>query len=513
MKLSHDMCYQAIKAQDARFDGVFFTAVKTTGIYCRPICKVRAPKPENCVFYDTAAKAEANGYRPCLRCRPELAPGYADSEQMNELMRLALNSLEEQQFAPKSIQLTADALGISTRHLSRIFQSTLGVSPQAYIMTKRLLLAKSLLTDTNLPITEIALLAGFGSVSRFNAAFKNHYRLTPTSLRKSAAMETPIDGLQSPSTNAIQIKLAYRPPYNWPAMMAFFRMRAIEGVEWVTDEGIYRRSIIMTQDEQIFSGWIEVKPYPEKNIVVVTLSRSLEKVLLPIIKRIRTVFDLDAMPQLLPADLPEGIRLPGCFDAFEMSTRAILGQQVTVKAAKTLAKRLVSALGTPMESPFAEINVHFPTAQQIHALETPITEILGPLGVIKSRSCSIAALATSLASGDLQLTPGANPDTVRDKLLALSGIGPWTAEYLTMRALSWPDAFPVTDIGVKNALMPHLFKDEARRSYELLTKHAQKKCYENAATTYAETYRPWRSYLTIALWHSLSSMDSQSINE
>ncbi len=512
MKLTHDMCYQAVKAQDARFDGIFFTAVKTTGIYCRPICRVRAPKSENCVFYETAAKAESKGFRPCLRCRPELAPGYADAEQANELMSLALASLEDQQYAPKSVGITADALGISTRHLSRLFQMTLGVSPQSYIMTKRLLLAKGLLTDTDIPITEIALLVGFGSVSRFNAAFKTQYRLTPSRLRKSALFDANFKGSQTLQSDAIHLKLSYRPPYNWDTMMQFFRMRAIDGVEWVTDDGIYRRSILYLQDNQQFSGWLEVKPVPLKNTVAVTISRSLEKVLLPIIKRIRTVFDLDATPDLLPPSLPEGIRLPGCFDAFEMSTRAILGQQITVKAAKTLAKRLVLALGTPMVSPWPEINTYFPTAKQIHALQEPLTEVLGPLGVIKSRSHSIAALAASLATGDLQLKAGANPKTVQAKLLALPGIGPWTAEYLTMRALSWPDAFPVTDIGVKNALMPHLFKDEARLVYEQLSKHAQNKNYEASAVEYATAYRPWRSYLTIALWHSLSNSNPGCVN-
>ena len=506
MQLNHDMCYQAIKAQDARFDGLFYTAVKTTGIYCRPICRVRPPKSENCTFYETAAQAEANDYRPCLRCRPELAPGYADYEQASELVQLAIACFEEQHYLPKSVQTAAEQLGISTRHLSRVFQQTLGVSPQSYLMTKRLLAAKQLLTDTQLPITEIALLVGFGSVSRFNAAFKKHYRLTPSSFRTG---DLTVNARKKPEKqlDAITLMLAYRPPYDWDKMMQFFRMRAIEGVEWVTDDNIYRRTVRMAQGTQFYTGWMAVEPLQDKSLVQVTVSRSLEKVLLPLIQRIRSVFDLDAAPHLMPENLTPGIRLPGCFDAFEMSTRAILGQQITVKAAKTLARRMTETLGTPLETPWPEVRVLFPSAKEIVNLNAPIADVLGNLGVINSRSRSIEALALAIAEKHLKLQPGMPPECVRQLLLALPGIGPWTAEYLTMRALSWPDAFPVSDIGVRNALLPILFQGEAYTSWQQSSKHHQQKKYEAAAMIYAEAYRPWRSYLTLSLWHSLSDKD------
>lgn len=493
MKLSHDMCYQGIKAQDGRFDGVFFTAVKTTGIYCRPVCRVRAPKSENCTFYESAAQAEANGYRPCLRCRPELAPGYADVEQRSELAALAVQYFENHGYEPKSIPLAAEALGITTRHLGRVFQSTFGVSPLNYLMTKRLLMAKLLLTDTELPVTEIAIAAGFGSVSRFNVAFKKHYRLVPTALRKQVSSESKHKIGGNNHLDQIILKLPYRPPYHWEMMMAFFHMRAVPGIEHVTDDSIYSRSLRLQQGDLWYGGWIEIKPIDGQNSVQVRVSSSLAPVLLKVIKRIRVVFDLDLMPDQLPEGLPRGMRLPGCFDSFEMGTRAILGQQITVKAARTLAMRMVSQLGEPIETPWPEINRHFPTATQISSLTEPVTEVLGQLGVIKRRSLSIQALATALTEGTLTLEPGAHPDTVREQLLALPGIGPWTAEYLTMRALSWPDAFPVTDIGVKHGLDPFI-------------SYTTQKIYEKEAYAYSEAYRPWRSYLTISLWDSLSNL-------
>jgi len=508
MKLSHEMCYQAIKAQDARFDGVFFTAVKTTGIYCRPVCRVSAPKSCNCTFYETAAQAEANGFRPCLRCRPELAPGYADVEQASELMSLAIQYFENHGYEPKSISYAAEDLGITTRHLSRVFQNTFGVSPHNYLMTKRLFRAKLLLTDTQLPITEVAFLSDFGSVSRFNYAFKKYYRLVPSDFRKQVSLDksdsdtsvSKSQKLAMRENDHITVNLGYRPPYNWENIMDFFRTRAVKGMEHVTDDGIYRRSLCIQRGEKWFTGWVEVKPVYDLNRVQVKVSSSLAPVLIQVIKRIHTVFDLDQMPDHLPASLPKGIRLPGCFDAFEMATRAILGQQITVKAAKTLAMRLVEKLGTSIETPWPEINRVFPSAVQISTLTDPITEVLGQLGVINRRSHSIQALAIALSSGELSLEPGANPDLVRQQLLELPGIGPWTAEYLLMRALSWPDAFLVTDIGIKHGLTSVIhFTD--------------KKSYEHAAYAYAEDFRPWRSYLTISLWDSLSNAKSKEEGE
>jgi len=496
MNLTHEQCYKVIQARDARFDGLFFTAVKTTGIYCRPICKVPVPKTENCTFYDSAEIAEAKGYRPCLRCRPELAPGFSEFEQSTELIGMMMHYFEKHRYKPGLIGECADYFGITSRHISRLFKDNIGVSPQNFIMTKRLLMAKGLLTDTQLPITDIALIVGFGSVSRFNAAFKKHYQLTPTNLRKKG----------SKNMDTIKVKLSYRPPYNWKIMMDFFKMRQIPGVEWVVDNR-YRRTLRIQSDDVIYSGWIEVNPVSEEHLVVLSVSKSLEKVLFEVIKRVRRAFDLDLIPDQLPTELPKGIRLPGCFDSFEMSTRAILGQQITVKAAHTIATRLVKLLGTTIETPWIELNAHFPSAEELYAIKEPIDGVLGPIGIIKNRSFSIYALAEAMADGDLTLSSDKNPNDQKSKLLSLKGIGPWTAEYLTMRGMSWPDAFPVSDIGVKHALTPSLQDDEGDlllQNKNGLSKYKLNKLYEIAANDYAEKFKPWRSYLTIALWYSLS---------
>jgi AraC family transcriptional regulator of adaptative response / DNA-3-methyladenine glycosylase II len=306
------------------------------------------------------------------------------------------------------------------------------------------------------------------------------------------------------SQDAIVIKLGYRPPYNWPMMLDFFSMRTIPGVESVKDN-CYRRSLRLLSPELI-SGWLEVKPLVEENKVELSVSRSLEKGLLEVIKIVKTAFDLDASPTLLPKDLPDGIRLPGCFDSFEMATRAILGQQITVKAARTLTQRLVETLGNKMESPWEEIKYHFPEASTISLLETSIESILGPLGIIKSRSRSIYTLAQAIASNEIQLKSGVSASNEKIKLLALKGIGPWTAEYLIMRGISYADAFPVSDIGVKHALAPFLKDQEGNLLIDNnnnLSKYKLNKLYEKEAIIYADKFKPWRSYLTIFLWYSL----------
>ncbi|MBI9010801.1 MAG: DNA-3-methyladenine glycosylase 2 family protein [Clostridiales bacterium] len=499
MKLTHEQYYKVIQSRDARFDGLFFTAVKTTGIYCRPVCKVPAPKSENCTFYDSAEIAEAKGYRPCLRCRPELAPGYSEFEQSNELIGMILRYFEKRCYKPGLIGESAAYFGITSRHVNRLFTDSIGVSPQSFIVTKRLLMSKGLLTDTQLPITDIALLVGFGSVSRFNATFKKHYQLTPGNLRKKG----------SKNMDMIKVKLSYRPPYNWKIMMDFFRMRQIPGVEWVVDNK-YRRTLRVKSNLDIYSGWIEVSPIPEEHLVVLSVSKSLEKVLIEVIKKVRRAFDLDLVPDQLPADLPDGIRLPGCFDSFEMGTRAILGQQITVKAAHTIATRLVKLLGTTIETPWKELNAHFPSAEELFAIKEPIDGVLGPIGVIKNRSFSIYALAEAMAVGDLSFALDKNPTHQKNKLLGLKGIGPWTAEYLTMRGMSWPDAFPASDIGVRHALMLKLKDEEGNLILDnkiKLSKYKLNKKYEKAALDYAQAFKPWRSYLTIALWYSLSEKE------
>lgn len=501
--LSHKNCYEAVKAQDHRFDGVFFTAVKTTKIYCRPICRVKAPKSENCTFYESAELAEAAGYRPCLRCRPELAPAYSEYKQKSEIVKQAISIFEDHQNGPGVIEVCANELGVSTRHLHRSFIDELGVSPIQYIMTRRLLLAKSLLTDTRLKIKDIALVSGFGSVSRFNVAFKKHYRLTPTTIRRSKETPSFHDG--------ICIYLSYRPPYDHLKMLEFLKARCVQGVEMVADGFTYRRTYINQVQGQTYKGWLEVTFQPHTHQVCCKLSPSLLPILQHVIRQVKRVFDLDFNPNILPPGIAKNVRLPGAFNGFEMSTRAILGQQITVKAAHTIAGRLVEQLGTEIATPWPELNRLFPSPQVIVDLGDQVTEVLGPLGIIKNRSRAIFHLAQKLFEGDLDLSSSQDIDKTRDTLLSIKGIGKWTADYLTMRALSWPDIFLEGDVGVRHALMDTLVDHEGCPIYDMnrlknqeISKGKMQKSFEKAAVDHAEKYHPWRSYYTISLWHSLS---------
>ena len=499
MKLDHDACYRAIKANDARFDGIFYTAVKTTGIYCRPVCKVPAPKPENCTFYHTPAEAESQGYRPCLRCRPEMAPEYSDFMQRETLFAMAIAFFDENRYMPGTIGKCAEEIGISARHLNRIFKENTGLSPSAYITTKRLLVAKALLTDTEIPISEIAELSGFGSTARFYAALKSHYKLTPGAIRKESCHDM--------DSASITLKLYYRPPYDWKAMLNFFKMRAIPHVESV-HENTYRRSMRLEKNGSSFYGWLEVRPDPSHCRVILTLSKSLQHGIVEIIHAVKRVFDLDAVPDKMPKLLSKGIRLPGTFDGFEMSVRAILGQQITVKAATTIAGRLAESLGKPIETPWSDVNRCFPEPDALFRLETSAPEQafdqFGALGIIRSRTAAILALAEKITCGEIAFKKYAETETFSNRLSAIKGIGKWTSTYLTMRGLSWPDAFPVSDAGVKHALMPHLIDPVSGKPLHTLASELSgyqfNKRYEHAAILFAEKYRPWRSYLTLALW-------------
>lgn len=485
MNLKPDACYEAMRSHDARFDGRFFTAVSSTGIYCRPVCRVKAPKRENCTFYPTAAEAEAAGYRPCLRCRPELAPGLTPIEASSRIAGLAALRIEESGLEDESLEMLAQGLGISSRHLRRVFQDAYGVSPVEYLMTHRLLTAKTLLADTLLPVTEIAMISGFGSLRRFNALFKEQYALTPSDLRKSS-------GTNKLQGAPVVVELGYRPPFDWMGLISFLRLRAIPGVEWVTED-TYHRTVSISRGSKTHTGWITVRNQPERKSLKLTVAPSMAAVLPQVITNVRYLFDMNCVPEhvdpvlhaftaVMPEALREGIRLPGCFDAFEMSVRAILGQQITVKGARTLAKRFAEALGTPVDTPYEALTTVFPGPEKVTALPLPVEDFLGPLGITGTRSRSIRELAAALVSGEMNLSRLADPQTTKARLRQIPGIGPWTAEYITMRALSWPDAFPDTDLGIRKAL-------GNKTSAEILA--------------FAEDYRPWRSYLTIMLWNTL----------
>ena len=484
--MNKSTCYTALKSHDNRFDGRFFVGVATTGIYCRPICRVKTPLLKNCTFYPSAAAAEAAGYRPCLKCRPELAPGFSSVDATSRLARLAAAAIEENRLVESNMSTLAEAFGITDRHLRRVFAAEFGVAPVQYLQTSRLLLAKSLLTDTNLSATQIAMVSGFGSIRRFNDLFKTHYNFTPSDLRKRGIRN------EKTSENGIAIRLGYRPPYHWKRQIDFLADRAIPGVEYVKD-GIYFRTVHI---DTTF-GWISVENIPVSNRLAVTLSESLLPVLSKVLSRVRHLFDLNCDPLEIDKTLAKmnehaaglyvcGTRVPGCFDPFEMSVRAILGQQITVKAAKTLATRFATTFGEKVDTPWQELNTTFPTPQRIVGITGRIEDHLGPLGITGARACSILALAGEMADGTIDLLPGNDPETVVSSLQNIPGVGPWTAQYIALRALGWPDAFPHTDYGVKKALAG-------------LT--------EREILQLAEAWKPWRAYATINLWNSLTQIN------
>jgi AraC family transcriptional regulator of adaptative response / DNA-3-methyladenine glycosylase II len=476
MTLDSHTCYRALKARDARFDGRFFVAVSSTRIYCRPVCTVKPPMRKNCRFYPSAAAAESGGYRPCLRCRPELAPGNASVDATSRLAQAAASLLEDRTLDEEGLDAVAARLGITDRHLRRAFGAEFGVSPVEFAQTQRLLLAKRLLTDTALPVTEIAFASGFGSLRRFNALFKQRYRLQPGQLRKHMKVNGAV------SSDALNFELSFRPPYDWPAVSTFLGARAIAGVEAVED-GVYRRTARLEVDGKPQTGWIEIAPAMKKKPALrVTVSASLAKALPPLLARVKSLMDLACNPQEVAHALGAlakprpGLRVPGAFEGFEVAVRAIVGQQVSVAAARTVTGRIAAEFGDPVETPFG-LNRSFPTPARIADLPYGMIARLGMPG---ARAKTIIGIARALAEGNLALMPNADIDATLEKLRALPGVGEWTAQYIAMRALAWPDAFPHTDLGVMRALGER----NPKRVLAL-----------------AEAWRPWRAYAVLHLWH------------
>jgi AraC family transcriptional regulator of adaptative response / DNA-3-methyladenine glycosylase II len=479
MTLQPDAAYLALKARDPRFDGRLFVGVTSTRIYCRPVCRVRTPKRENCMFFASAAGAERAGFRPCLRCRPELAPGLSLMDSSQVLAQHAARMLEgvARGEGVRSLPEVAQQLGVTTRHLRRIFVDAYGVSPIEYVSTQRLLQAKQLLTDTDLAVAQVALASGFASVRRFNAAFVQRYRMSPTALRRergATAAEGPV------------LKLGYRPPYDIEGVLAFFRARCIEGVEAVEGQE-FARTLRITCTGKSLSGWIALRFAPQRHEVHLRLAPSLALAAAAVLQRVRQALDLDADPELIEAALKDrlpsgprpGLRVPNGFDGFEIATRVILGQQVTVAAARTLVRRLVERFGDQVETPFPRLTRLFPSAQAIAEADP---EIIGKLGIVRQRVRAMQALATEVQGGRICLHRGAPLSSTLDALRALPGIGEWTVQLIAMRALAWPDAFAATDIGVMNALCT---RDVAQVQQQ------------------AEAWRPWRAYAVMRLWQTL----------
>jgi AraC family transcriptional regulator of adaptative response / DNA-3-methyladenine glycosylase II len=479
--IDDDVAYRALKSRDPRFDGVFFVGVTSTGIYCRPICPVKVPKRENCRFFENAGAAEKAAFRPCLRCRPELAPGHAPVDHAHRLADLIMLRMDEG-LADEGAGLEeiATQFDLSSRQLRRVVQQELGVSPIELIQTRRLLLAKQLLTDTKLPVIEIAFASGFSSLRRFNDAFSRHYRMPPTRLRKEAA--TQLGKMNVTDTSTLQ--LGYRPPYDWQSMLKFLAARTIREVEFVSEE-TYARTVRLGGH----TGWIKVSNAAEKNALLLEFTHSLTPVLPALLGRLRHMFDLAARPDIIAAHLMQhatlkksvsqnpGLRVPGAFDGFELAVRAILGQQITVQAATKIACRYAEAFGEKIDTPFPELTRLTPQAQKV---TRATVDDIARLGVIRTRSACILALAEAFRSGSLQLEPGTHPEAAMAQLMTLPGIGPWTAHYIAMRALRWPDAFPKEDIAVRNNLGGVTSKQ---------------------AEAMSQAWRPWRSYAVMHVWN------------
>ena len=477
--------HKALVARDPRFDGLFFVGITSTGIYCRPICPARTAKEANCRFFPSAQLAEQAGFRPCLRCRPELAPGSAPIDDSQRIAQLMVQRLEEGTLdAAKGLEAIAAQFELSSRQVRRIIQKELGVSPIQLLLTRRLLLAKQLLTETSLPVTEIAFASGFSSLRRFNDAFSRRYRMPPTRLRRKV-----LEGSAAASDGGTStLQLSYRPPYDWPGILAFLSGRALKSIEWVTEDA-YARTVQLGT----CTGWIRVTQSSRKNALMVEFTHGLTPVLPALLRRVRNLFDLDARPDVIADHLGKdahlaaavkanpGLRVPGAFNGFEMGLRAILGQQITVKAATTIGCRFAEAFGEPVATPFPGLSRLTPSPSRVAAASV---DDISRLGIIAARSRSILALAALQGSGSLSLDGGAHhhdPDEAIRRLAGIPGVGQWTAHYIAMRALRWPDAFPKEDIAVRNRL-----GGVSAREAEALS----------------QPWRPWRSYAVMHLWSS-----------
>jgi AraC family transcriptional regulator of adaptative response / DNA-3-methyladenine glycosylase II len=484
MDLDHDACYRAIELRDARFDGRFFTAVKTTGTYCRPVCPARTPRSENVTFYPTAAAAQEAGFRPCLRCRPETAPDKGAWRGTSNTVSRALMLIELGALDDGSVDALAGRLGLGERQLRRLCRQHLGASPIAVAQTRRVLLAKQLIHETSLPMTEIAFAAGFGSIRRFNEMFLALYGRAPCALRRGCGPEIPAG-----PGGEISLLLRYQAPYDWPGMLDFLRLRAIPGIERVSDS-CYSRTIQLDGQQ----GMVSVRPDAE-NALRARIRFPKLSALPGIIARLRRVFDLAADPLLISAHLAmdpalaplvrarPGLRVPGAWAGFELALRALLGQQISVTAAVRLAGRLVSAHGEPLAETDRDLTHVFPRPEVIARAD------LATLGMPRSRAATLSAVAAAVVADPDLLCPSRGLDEAIQRLRSIPGVGEWTAQYIALRQLREPDAFPAADVGLVRALA-HL---EGRRwsSRELLAR--------------ADRWRPWRAYAAQHLWASFQA--------
>lgn len=469
-------CERARLSRDPRFDGLFFTAVTSTGIYCRPVCPAPPPKRENVRYFAHAAAAEAAGFRPCLRCRPELSPDAGSWRRGDALVARALKLIDAGALAEQPLSALATRLNIGERQLRRLFVAHLGAAPAGVHGTRRLLFAKQLLTETDLPITELALAAGYGSLRRFNAAFQQAYRMAPRELRRQRAA----------IGQGLVLRLGYRPPYDFAAMLEFLRGRALPGIERVDEQGYAR---VFGSAEA--PGYLRLSAWPGRaHALRLELHSPQPAQLLDVVTRLRRMFDLDAEPDAIASVLSQdeqlkkalqarpGLRLPSGWDGFEIAVRAILGQQVSVAAARTLAARLAQRFGTPLAAPVAPGLDHlFPSPAALADAD------LACIGLTRARAETVRGVARALLDGRVDFAPERTLDEFVERWVALPGIGAWTAHYIAMRALGHPDAFPAEDLILRRAAAGG---DKPLSARELRAR--------------AEAWRPWRAYTVIHLW-------------
>ncbi len=477
-----DVCYRALQSRDARFDGLMFVAVSSTGIYCRPICPARTPKFVNCHFFASAAAAQEAGYRPCLRCRPEIAPDLASWRGTSSTVSRALALIAEGALdgAENGVEKLAARLGLGERQLRRLFLQHLGASPISVAQTRRVLFAKQLIHDTQMPMNEIAAAAGFSSLRRFNETFLGLFQRPPSALRRKGAPKQ--------EEQDISLRLRYRSPYDWESMLDFLRARAIPGVETV-EGGRYLRTVEVGG----VVGSIAVNHLPKRQSLEISIRFPNVKALPVIVARVRRLFDLGAdietIDQHLSADpvlaklvaVRPGLRAPGGWDGFEIAVRAVLGQQISVIAARQLAGKLVQLYGRslPQSSRVHPVLTHvFPSAQRLAAAPS-----IG-LGMPAARLATLKALAEAVAADPNLFRPLGDVEETVGRLKSIRGVGEWTAQYIALRAVREMDAFPATDIGL---LRSATSMGGARvTATDLLGR--------------AESWRPWRAYAAQHLW-------------
>jgi AraC family transcriptional regulator of adaptative response / DNA-3-methyladenine glycosylase II len=474
-----ERCYRAVQSRDARFDGWFFTAVTSTGIYCRPSCPAMTPKPANVRFYPTAAAAQSAGFRACRRCRPDATPGSPEWNERADLVGRAMRLIADGVVDRGGVSELARRLGYSERHLTRQLTAEVGAGPIALARAQRAQSARVLIETTELPFAHVAFAAGFASIRQFNDTIRAVFAAAPTDLRRARrASDVAPPG-------AIALRLPCRVPFDGDALLDFLGARAVPGVEEIVG-GTYRRALRLPHG----AGVAELTPQPDHVRAVLRLDDLRD--LTTAVQRCRRLFDLDADPHAIAEQLgtdpdlgplvakARGLRLPGAVDGAEIATRAVLGQQISVAAARTLAARLVALAGTPLAGPDGKLTHLFPTPESLADAD------LAAIGMPASRRAVLGSMASALADGDVVLDPGAERAWTCAALTAIRGVGPWTASYITMRGLGDPDVFLASDLGVRHALDALGLPSSPR-----------------AASTLSESWRPWRSYAVMHLWASL----------